>query len=235
MNTKTKLLLALLSVLLLSTGCGCAILGAVIPPPGMWYDGDELVCKPGYVPNADGYGCHRPPPITPSPSPEPTIAPPPSPHPSPEPTPTPAPTPFPPPTPHPIPEPAPTPTTGPTCALPPRPECGGPESSPGVWGCCSEHRPSRYLGEVQAIVEEVKNWPGMLLPSGQVRDEDEFMDAVISRLRTNGYCVARGGPEDEIAVKLEQDWSEQFDVLWSSDNPRRPWANHTVSCIPARF
>lgn len=227
MNTKTKLLLALLSVLLLSTGCGCATIGLIA----------STICAPGYT--FDGDTCVPNPSTSPSPSPSPVVsASPPSPpviEPIPTPTPTAEPTPFPPPTPHPIPEPAPTPTTGPTCALPPRPECGGPESSPGVWGCCSKHRPSRYLGEVQAIVEEVKNWPGMLLPSGQVRDEDEFMDAVIARLRTNGYCVARGGPEDEIAVKLEQNWSEQFDILWSSDNPRRPWANHTVSCTPARF
>ena len=78
----------------------------------------------------------------------------------------------------------------------------------------------------------------MLLESGQVSHEDAFMDAVIGKLRQKGYCVERGGPEDEIGVKLGNEWSEQFDLMvgpWETSGNRLPAANHTASCIPARF
>lgn len=226
MTTKQKLYLAVIVFAVLAAGCGCATLGLIA----------STICAPGY--HFDGDTCV--PNVEPVPSPSPVVSASPANPPVIEPTPTPAPTPFPPPTPHPIPEPAPTPVPGLSCALPPMPECGGPESSSGVWGCCSKHKPSHYQSDVRDVVAEVISWPGMVEDSGQVANEDAFMDALLSKFRLLGYCAVRGGPDDEIGLKRENGWSEQFDVLvgpWPAGTPgnRIPAAYHTVSCVPARF
>ena len=53
-----------LAILILALFCyGCALGKVLFPPPGTVYDGDELRCKPGYVPNDpqdESKGCHRP-------------------------------------------------------------------------------------------------------------------------------------------------------------------------------
>lgn len=196
-------------------------------PPGMEGTPGSCHCLPGYVPvdpsdPTNLKGC------VPGPSPTPTSPPEPSPTPSATPTPTPSPTTAP--------TASPVPTAPPTsAACNAMPECGGLEGPPGVWGCCSEHRPSRYHAEVEATVESVKTFPGMMHEDGRVVDEDRFMAAVIDVLRMHGYCATRGGPEDEVGVKLGNDWSEQFDLLVGKTVPRVPASYHTVSCIPARF
>lgn len=153
--------------------------------------------------------------------------------PAPTPPPSPSPVPTPEPTPSPTPTPTPSPTPTPACQLPSMPECGGPENPPGSghWGCCWEGRPSTFQEAVQQSVDYVllsQGWD----PSRPLPDPDLYMSLVVKSLESKGYCAVRGGPEDEVGVKLNNSTSEQFDILTGAG---LPWVNHTVACIPARF
>ena len=123
------------------------------------------------------------------------------------------------------------------CSLTPLPEVGGPEDPPGSgrYGKCWGERQPRYSQEVNAAVQAVLARPGQQFDDGRVTNEDNFMAAVIEELQAQGFCVTRGGPEDEIGVKRDQEWSEQYDLLVGSSTPRHPAANYTVACKPARF
>lgn len=208
MSTKTKALLAALTIAYLCIGC--ASLGRInLCATGEVFDGDECVCKPFHEPDADGKGCHAIPP-----PPEPTPAPKPTPNPSPA-----------------TPEPPPLPPIA--CKLPSRPECGAPGPEAGPWGCCSrEGREDNYLEAVEEAIAFTRTDKPSLFDGNRIVNTDAYRMAVVTYLRLHGYCAALGGPEDEIAVKQTNDFSEQYDII-IGDN--QIGAFQAVVCKPARF
>jgi hypothetical protein len=149
----------------------------------------------------------------------------------PEPTPTPVPTPVPTPTP------TPTPTaTG--CTLAGLPECGGPESPPGSgrYGCCREQN-TDFLGqpvEDALIIVEAQR-PDLVDSAGRIQvDERAFGEAVCEIIESiSDLCCTVGGPPDEIGVKSENGFSEQFDLVFGSGHLRHN--GYSATCSPARF
>lgn len=137
----------------------------------------------------------------------------------------------------PVPPTPPPPAPPETCGLKAMPECGRPESSVGVYGCCytDKHRPlpESPFGEVvdreqQAIARER---PDMFDRDGRV-NEDDYVSYLVWRLQQKGYCVTRGGPGDEIGIKASNAESFQYDVHLSNGRPRL--YGYTAYCSPAR-
>jgi len=142
------------------------------------------------------------------------------------------PTPTPAPTPEPTPEPA---ATG--CTLEPRDECGGSESAPGVFGCCDTNvgTDDVYGHQVVAAMQEVLKEPGVLDGAGSIIDEDAFVQAVAAKVEEMFLlCAKQGGPPDELAVKGNNDFSEQFDIVLGSNNTPL-FGFFAARCSPARF
>src|SRR5574341_86049 len=143
----------------------------------------------------------------------------------------------------PLPPEPPAPTPAPDgCMLPPMPECGGVPYDPGPprrWGCCVESEASLYAAAVDEAQDYVvssegwRRWPGLVGVGNRVRNEDDYVRAVATRLIEMGYCAAQGEPSDEVAVKRRNDYSEQFDIVMADMTVRRH--GHTVYCVPARF
>jgi hypothetical protein len=112
------------------------------------------------------------------------------------------------------------------------PECGAAGPPEGPWGCCSKGGANLYAHAVEAAVEVVKRNPALVDSSGRVIDEDGYMGAVVAELQRAGYCAVRGGPGDEVGVKLSNGMSEQYDVLLSNGMANSFLA---ATCKPSRF
>lgn len=154
--------------------------------------------------------------------------------PSPSPSVTPTPSPTPSPTPTPSPSPTPTPSPSGSCRLPSMPECGRPEGPTGVWGCCREERSQVFAEQVETAIDKIQQERPELFNGDRPKDHDAYIQGVATILeRDFGYCSRQGGPEDEVAVKNSNGFSEQYDILFSNGRIRR--GGYTVTCRPARF
>ncbi len=131
------------------------------------------------------------------------------------------------------PTPAPTPSTQ-SCRLSSMPECGGPEGPPGVYGCCREESSSLFQGQVDAAIDIVRREQPGLVVGDLVPNEGAFVAAVARTLTQRfGLCATPGGPADEVGVKSNNNFSEQFDIVFGSGTVRT--GGYTVTCRPARF
>ncbi len=139
------------------------------------------------------------------------------------------------PNPTPTPQPTSSPGTSPTAtpaSTPPSPNSGScslssmPEGSP-----CRQETPSFQVQVESAQAEVQRNRPD-LFEGGRVRSEDAYVQEVARVLRTRGLCAAQGGPKDEVAVKNNNDWNDQYDIVLSSG---QTWTSYQVTCRPARF
>jgi len=140
------------------------------------------------------------------------------------------------PTPTPAPTPEPTPTPVPVgCSVPDNPDCGGPEGPKGVFGCCREE--VDVLGyDVEAALAAVQTERPDLFRGGEGRVSDiaGLTEAVCEILEANfPLCCKPGRPEDEIGVKADNSFSEQYDIVFGSGFLRNN--GYTVTCRPARF
>lgn len=143
-------------------------------------------------------------------------------------------------TPAPSPSPTPTATPSPTtlgCNLAAMPDCSRPEGPRGVFGCCRQDRDQ--LGEfVELAIRDVQMMNPSLFDGDRLRRPSEFHEVVsliARRLETRfGLCARPGGPEDEVAVKRSNDFSEQYDVI-IGDGTAVNVHGYTVTCRPARF
>lgn len=138
------------------------------------------------------------------------------------------------PTPPPAPTPTPPPPSSSSCRLPAMPECGGPETQPGVYGCCREESSSLFASQVeqaQRIVFSTR--PDLFNSAGRVIEDIPYTTAVAQELERMGLCATSGGPPDEVGVKNSNGFNEQYDVVLGST--QQPWTNHTVTCRPSRF
>lgn len=128
------------------------------------------------------------------------------------------------PTPEPTPAPTPTPPVNGSCNLAPHPD---PNPT------CFEETPS-FEAEVAAAQERVfQNRPD-LFSGATILDQDLYVQEVARVLRVEfGLCAEQGGPPDEVAVKITNDWNDQYDIVIGSNFTA--WTNYTVTCRPARF
>ena len=122
------------------------------------------------------------------------------------------------------------------------PECGAPEGPPGTYGCCvTTSDTGEWYSVVMAAQDElVRTRPDLvrctdhcrLTPGLEPRTYTEALAALLTE--RYGVCATSGAPEDEVGVKNDNGWSEQFDVVCCGSE-QRVWANKTVICKPARF
>jgi len=111
-----------------------------------------------------------------------------------------------------------------SCNLPPQPD-----PSP----TCFEETPS-FEAEVDEAQQRVfRNRPD-LFAGDRILDQDAYVQEVARVLRVEfGICAEQGGPPDEVAVKVTNDWNDQYDIVIGSNFTA--WTNYTVTCRPARF
>lgn len=148
-------------------------------------------------------------------------------------TPTPA---TPTPTPVPTATPTPTPNAAGSCTLPSRPDCGNS-------GCCSRGGAEMFGGAIndaQAHLERTR--PDIFNSNGSLKvDELEYTNLLAKALMTlNPGMCARGGGEngesyskDEVAIKINNDVSQNVDVIIGSSNT--PYIGDRYTCRPASF
>jgi len=115
------------------------------------------------------------------------------------------------------------------------PECGAPESSPGVFGCCKEQNSTIFEDQVAEGIRAVQREnPKMFDGDRLIGDPEVYVELVAKKVAAlYGVCTTVGGPDDEIGVKNANDYSEQFDILFGSGYVNH--FGHTVNCKPARF
>jgi hypothetical protein len=146
------------------------------------------------------------------------------------PTPTPTPTPAPQATPTPEPNPAP-PSGGSACGAPPN-EPPNP--------VCSLN-PPLFLDEVQtAITRTEEKHPNLFDFNDRkcpdcpfVKNIDKYIDYVLAELAAQGLCTYWDG--DEIAVKRNNNRSEQYDPILSSGHVRWGDGSYRGDCQPSWF
>jgi hypothetical protein len=159
----------------------------------------------------------------------------PTPTPAPQPTPTPdgGGSPFPGPAPSPTPEPAP----------PPPPTGGGggcnvPPQSP-QYSC--QRTGGAFLGDVTTAIKRViNNRPGLFNKNDsicdicfKIKDHAAYTDAVVAEVHKMGYCAFYDG--EELAIKVNNDFSEQYDISTSSGYIRTGEGSYRATCWPAWF
>jgi hypothetical protein len=111
------------------------------------------------------------------------------------------------------------------------PECGAPGPPEGPWGCCVKGGTGRYAEDVQVAVETARVVPS-LVKDGKVIDVEGYLDFLVDFLTKAGYCVVKGGPEDEIGVKKSNAMNEQYDVILAN---MTAYSFIAATCTPARF
>jgi len=115
------------------------------------------------------------------------------------------------------------------------PECGAPQGPPGVYGCCTAQRTSDFENQVADAIRAVqRDNPDMFNGDRLVGNPDAYVELVAKKVASMfGLCTTVGGPDDEIGVKNSNNYSEQFDILFSSGEVNH--YGYTVTCKPARF
>lgn len=167
-----------------------------------------------------------------SPAPSPVSPPTPTPTPAPPtPTPTPSPTPEPTPTPTPAPTPTPTPSSS-GCSLPPRDT---------NLARCQRLSRGQFLDHVEAALDRIAvEQPGIFRFNDRtchncwkVRDVGAYINAMLQETRRMGLCSAYDG--EELQLKNNNDWSEQYDILTAEEYVRRGPGSYRVTCSPPGF
>jgi hypothetical protein len=101
---------------------------------------------------------------------------------------------------------------------------------------CFEENP-HFNADVEAAVRQIREErPNLFEPKNpkKVKPQhyDTYVEGVAEILRSYGYCAEQGGPEDEVAVKKNNNWNDQYDVLMGDGTS---WVAYTVTCRPSRF
>ena len=142
----------------------------------------------------------------------------------------------PPPTPSATPVATPTPSTAGSCTLPPKSDCGNS-------GCCSEGGSPMFnaqINDAQADLERTR--PDIFNANGSLKlDELEYTDLLAKKLMqlNPGMCARGGGrsgesfSKDEVAIKINNDVSQNVDVIIGSSHV--PYIGGRYTCRPASF
>jgi hypothetical protein len=105
-----------------------------------------------------------------------------------------------------------------------------------VYGCCREASTDIHGFDVEAALAKVQtDRPDLFSGAeGRVTDVPALTEAVCEILEANfPLCCKPGRPEDEIGVKADNTFSEQYDIVFGSGFLRNN--GYTVTCTPARF
>lgn len=115
------------------------------------------------------------------------------------------------------------------------PECGGPEGPEGVYGCCrrAETSEALFAGPVDGAIAQIQREQPGLFVGNRVLDHNAYVQGVARILERQGFCARQGGPEDELAIKNNNSYNEQYDILFSNGTIRTQ--GFVVNCRPARF
>ncbi len=136
----------------------------------------------------------------------------------------------------PTPTPTPSPSASGSCTLPARPDCGNS-------GCCSRGGAEMFGGAIndaQAYLERTR--PDIFNSNGSLKVEElEYTNLLAKALMTlNPGMCARGGGEngesyskDEVAIKINNDVSQNVDVIIGSSHT--PYIGDRYTCRPASF
>ena len=129
-----------------------------------------------------------------------------------------------------------TPSAAGSCTLPTRPDCGNS-------GCCSRGGAEMFGGAIndaQAHLERTR--PDIFNSNGSLKlDEIEYTNLLATTLMAlNPGMCARGGGEngesyskDEVAIKINNDVSQNVDVIIGSSHT--PYIGDRYTCRPASF
>jgi hypothetical protein len=69
----------------------------------------------------------------------------------------------------------------------------------------------------------------------RVRDADAYLDGVVSNLRAVGLCAERTMDRERVVAKITNAFSEEWDVLASTNFVRRGRSSYVHTCAPASF
>jgi len=72
----------------------------------------------------------------------------------------------------------------------------------------------------------------------RVKDKEAYMEGIVANVRARGLCAERDpddGAQETIRMKIEADFSENYDVLLGSGHMRRGGGAYRQSCTPANF
>lgn len=151
------------------------------------------------------------------------------------------------PTPAPTPAPAPDPEATPT---PPPPSddlprqgngCGAPDNHPADSELRCTDDPQHFLAEVETAITAVTDgYPELFdfdskkcLDCYLVKDVDRYVGLVVQELSGMGLCAFWDG--EEVAVKRTNNFSEQYDIILSSNHIRRGPGSYRGECSPSWF
>ncbi len=99
--------------------------------------------------------------------------------------------------------------------------------------------PSCFVTKVQkAVVDTVASHPEWFDTSGTcplIKNVDGFLDNVVTLLAAQGLCVKRdpNAPNEEITLKKDNAFTENFDIVASTGCARSGPAIYTGYCAPA--
>lgn len=133
------------------------------------------------------------------------------------------------------------PATFPTPAPPlvPTPGC---RLAPSRSLTCTRELPSRYIGDVDRAIDTVARehpevfdfnrvQPGT--PWFKIVDFDRYFILMVEAMQSFGYCSIYDG--EELAVKGENGFNEQFDIFAGDGFVRRGEGSYRSTCYPATF
>jgi hypothetical protein len=116
--------------------------------------------------------------------------------------------------------------------LPQRGDCSLPSS---FSYACSRLPESLFLNDVEKAMDAVIAERPDLTDGQTVAMEhwEAFYQATIDKLRAKGFCAIFDG--EELAVKADNERSEQFHPILSSTTLRRGFGNYRATCEPAAY
>jgi hypothetical protein len=107
---------------------------------------------------------------------------------------------------------------------------------------CTRELPSRYILDVdRAIADVAREHPEVFdfsqLASGtdwfKIVDMDRYFTLMIEKMNSYGYCTIHDG--EELAVKTENSFNEQFDIHAFDGYVRRGEGSYRSTCYPSTF
>lgn len=146
--------------------------------------------------------------------------------------------------------PAPGPTTTPAPGPTPTPSSS--PSPPTVQGCPAGKGDARascfrnqqnHLAAVEAAIDrlvqqhpEYFNLNDQVAPGAyRVLNEDAYWNGVVQNLREAGYCAEPDITRTVLQVKRSNDFSDEYDIISSSNFARRGDGSYVRTCTPASF
>ena len=142
--------------------------------------------------------------------------------------------------PDPVVPPAAAPTATPPPAPPPAAQIGC-NAGPGTFNENCVRLSPTFLGEVDAAINRVVARRPELFNLNDARGQgnyfihnpDEYHREVLNELRVAGFCAVKDA--NEIGVKVDNGFNDQFHIMISSGHIRRGEASYRTTCRPAWF